>query len=152
MLLVGVSMLGATKSRIKIKIYVQQSRKKMAFLLHCLMIKYKYRAKSPPLKAPWHAPLCFYEANIKWDVNIVIIIIIVIFLVHLCKQGGDTWILLSLLLLNCIFFVFVIVNNEIVKNTLSESALKYHIASIIKPYVKVSVIQIEKNINVIKNS
>lgn len=33
---------------------------------------------------------------------------------------------------------------KLLKNTLSESALKYHIASIIKPYDEVSVIQIEK--------
>lgn len=66
--------------------------------------------------------------------------------VHLYKRDGDTWIFLSLLLLNCKYFVFVIVNNEIVENTLSESALKYHIASIIKPYVDASVIQILKKI------
>lgn len=72
--------------------------------------------------------------------------------VHLYKQNGDSWIFLSLLLLNCKDFVFVIVNNEIVENILNESALKYHIASIIKPYVGASVIQILKNRNVIKNS
>lgn len=60
MLLAGVPMLGATK-RTKIKI-CSSIKKKMAFLLQCLIIKYKYRAKSPPLKAPWCAPLCSFGA------------------------------------------------------------------------------------------
>lgn len=55
------------------------------------------------------------------------------------------------LLLNCQYFVFLIVNNEIVKNILSESAKKHHVASIIKPYVSASVIK-NKNKKVTKNS